>query len=259
MNKEIFFINGMPRSGSTLLCNILAQNPDFHVTATSGLPDMINTIHQMWQQNPAIKASESTEKQLTIINGLFQSYHSDTDRPIAFNKSRSWAPLIELVELSLGKPMKILTTTRRITNILASFEKLYRKELKNINSPMIRSAEMSVLSSRLNIWANTVVGGSFNSIQDAFLRGHRHKFHFIDYELLTSDPGSEIRKVYDFLEKPYFIHDFNNVSQYTHENDTEHGFSDLHTIRPMIAPQMDDSRVILGPFYDQFSGYHYNF
>jgi sulfotransferase len=33
--KKIHFINGMPRSGSTLLCNILAQNPKFHVTPTS--------------------------------------------------------------------------------------------------------------------------------------------------------------------------------------------------------------------------------
>jgi len=39
--KEIYFINGMPRSGSTLLCNILAQNPEFHVTPTSGLSELV--------------------------------------------------------------------------------------------------------------------------------------------------------------------------------------------------------------------------
>jgi len=30
--KQVFFISGLPRSGSTLLCNILAQNPEFFVT-----------------------------------------------------------------------------------------------------------------------------------------------------------------------------------------------------------------------------------
>jgi sulfotransferase len=259
MVKEIFFINGMPRSGSTLLCNILAQNPEFHVTATSGLPDIIGSIHQSWQQNPAIKASESSEKQLVLINGLFQSYHSDTDRPTVFNKSRGWASILELVELSLNQPIKIISTTRKITSILASFEKLYRKELKDINSPMVRRPEMAVLSGRLNTWANTVVGGSFNSIQDAFLRGHRDKFHLVDYDSLTREPRTQLLGVYDFLNKPYFEHDFNNVQQYTHENDIEHGFSDLHTIRSVIKPQLDDSREILGPFYDQFSNYHYNF
>lgn len=259
MDKEIFFINGMPRSGSTLLCNVLAQNPDFHVTPTSGLSDIIGNIHTMWQQNPSIKASEPAEKQLRIIKDLFQSYHADTDRPIVFNKSRGWASLIELVELSIEKPMKILSTTRQLPAILASLEKLYRKEIKNINSPMIRTPEMSILSGRVNSWANGLVGGTFNTIQDAVLRGYKDRFYFIDYEQLTSNPQYVMEGVYDFLDKPFFQHDFKNVTQYTIENDAEHGFSDLHTIRPCIKSQVDDSRTILGPLYDQFSGFHYNF
>lgn len=249
----------MPRSGSTLLCNILAQNPDFHVTPTSGLSDIVSNIHAMWQQNPSIKASETSEKQLTIIKDLFQSYHSDTERPVVFNKSRGWAPLIELVELALNRPIKILTTIRDLPCILASFEKLYRKELKNINSPMLMNPEMSILSSRLNVWSNGVVGGAFNTIQDACMRGHRDKFHFINYASLTTSPEITMKEVYKFLDKPYFSHNFKNVEQYTIERDIEHGFTDLHTIRPIIEPQPDDSREILGSMYDQFSAFHYNF
>ena len=259
MEKEIIFINGMPRSGSTLFCNILAQNPDFHVTATSGLPDIITNLHTMWKQNPAIKASETSDKQLKLIKGLIQAYHEDTERPVVFNKSRGWSPLIELVELALGRPVKILTTIRSLPCILASFEKLYRKELKNIDSPMVRQPEMGVLSSRVQAWSNGVVGGAFNTIQDACMRGHRNKFHFIKYEELTQSPEPIMKGVYKFLDKPYYKHDFNNVKQYTIENDAEHGFTDLHTIRPIIAPQRDDSREILGGLYDQFSGFHYNF
>jgi sulfotransferase len=259
MEKEIFFINGMPRSGSTLFCNILAQNPDFHPTPTSGLSDIISDIQHIWRNNPAIKASEPVEKQLKIIKGLFQSYHSDTDRPVVFNKSRGWCPLIELVEMALERPIKILTTTRNLPAILASFEKLYRKELKNIASPMVRSPEMGIMSSRLNAWANGVVGSTFNTIQDAFLRGHKSKFHFVDYNELTTNPQQVMKEVYQFLDKPLFKHDFNNVSQYTIEKDDEHGFTDLHTIRPVIKPQEDDSRAVLGPLYDQFAGFHYNF
>lgn len=259
MAKEIFFINGMPRSGSTLLCNILAQNPDFHTTPTSGLSDIISNIHMMWQQNPAIKASETSTKQLTIIKELFQSYHSDTPRPIIFNKSRGWAPLLELVELALEKPVKILTTIRSLPAILASFEKLYRAELKNIDSPMAVVPEMAILSSRLTTWSNGVVGSTFNTIQDACMRGHRAKFHFVDYVDLTTSPETTMRDIYKFLDKPYYAHNFNNVQQYTTERDSEHGFTDLHTIRPVIKPQLDDSRDILGPLYEQFSGFHYNF
>jgi len=259
--KEIFFINGMPRSGSTLLCNILAQNPDFHVTPTSGLSELVRGIHQFWRQSPVIKASETNQKQLQIINDLFQSYHSDTSRPVVFNKSRGWASIIELVENALNRPIKMLATTRKITGILASLEKLYRKEIKNIDSPMEISPAMATLEGRVNTWSSPegLVGGTFNGLRDAAMRGHREKIHFIDFDELTATPKRCIKSIYDFLEKPAYDHDFNNVPQYTKENDAEHGFTDLHTIRPKIEPVKDDSKQILGHLHEQFKGFHYNF
>jgi len=38
---KIFFHCSLPRSGSTILQNILGQNPDFYVTPTSGLMELI--------------------------------------------------------------------------------------------------------------------------------------------------------------------------------------------------------------------------
>ena len=260
--KKIYFINGMPRSGSTLLCNILAQNPDFHVTPTSGLSELIWGVHQFWKNNPVIKASEAPEKQLPIIRDLLQSYHQDTHRPIVFNKSRGWTPKVELVENALQHPIKILTTTRKITCILASLEKLYRKEIKNIKSPMEVSSQMMTLEGRLQNWTSQdgMVGGTFNSIRDAIMRGHRDRFFFIDYDQLTSSPKLVINSVYKFLEQPVFEHNFNDVQQYTIENDAEHGFTDLHTIRPEVKPNVDDSEQILGQtLHQQFSTFHYNF
>jgi sulfotransferase len=261
MVKKIYFINGMPRSGSTLLSNILAQNPKFHVTPTSGLSELIFGVHQFWKTNPIIKASETPQKQLSIIENIFQSYHQDTDRPIVFNKSRGWAPRIELVENSLGQPIKILTTTRKITNILASMEKLYRKEIKNINSPMEINSQMQTLEGRLSLWTSQdgLVGSTFNSIRDAVMRGHREKFHFVDFDKLTTQPELTLKYVYDFLDEEYYKHDFNNVQQYTKENDAEHGFSDLHTIRPKVEPVKDDSQEILGYTWEQFQNFHFNF
>lgn len=251
----------MPRSGSTLLCNILAQNPDFHVTPTSGLSELIRGINQFWKQNPIIKASETPEKQLQIIKDLFQSYHSDTTRPIVFNKSRGWCSLIELIENALGRPVKILTTTRKLTCILSSLEKLYRKEIKLVNSPMETGLRMGTLEGRVSTWTaeDGLVGSTFNSIRDAVMRGHRNKIGFVDFDTLTANPEVVIKDLYKFIEQPYYNHDFNNIPQYTKENDAEHGFTDLHTIRPSIKPVDDDSKEILAHVWDQFKDFHYNF
>ena len=40
MEKKIFFQSSLPRAGSTLLQNIIGQNPEFYVTPTSGVLEL---------------------------------------------------------------------------------------------------------------------------------------------------------------------------------------------------------------------------
>jgi len=260
-DKTVYFINGMPRSGSTLLCNILAQNPDFHATPTSGLAELITSMHQYWNNNPVMKSSETWEREKVIIRQLIQAWHHDTDRPIVFNKSRGWMPNIEILQNVLDYPVKILTTIRPIPNILASFEKLYRKELNTMNTPMVTDGSMRTIESRLSTWTseNGIVGSAFNSIRDAVTRGHGDKICFIGFDGLTSQPGSTMAGIYNFMGLPYYNHDFNNVIQYTRENDREHGFTDLHTIRQAIRPVADDAQQILGSAFETYKNFNYNF
>ena len=260
-NKTIYFINGMPRSGSTLLCNILAQNPRVHTTPTSGLGDLLSSTHMYWNRNPIMRASENWGREKMVLQQIMQAWHADTDRPIIFNKSRSWMGNIELLQNILEHPVKIITTTRPITNILSSFEKLHRKEMNTMDSPQETGPAMRTLEGRLGLWTseNGVVGGTFNSIRDAIMRGHRDKIHFVDFDRLTSQPASTLAGVYKFIGEPYYNHDFSNVAQYTKENDREHGYTDLHTIRQSIEPVPDDSREILGPAWEQYRNFNYDF
>ena len=49
MVEKIFFQSSMPRAGSTLFQNIMAQNPDFYATPTSGLCDvLLNLKGNVW-------------------------------------------------------------------------------------------------------------------------------------------------------------------------------------------------------------------
>ena len=41
MKQKIFYQSSLPRAGSTLLQNLIGQNPDFHVTPTSGMIDLV--------------------------------------------------------------------------------------------------------------------------------------------------------------------------------------------------------------------------
>jgi sulfotransferase len=46
--RDIFYVSGLPRSGSTLLMNLMAQNPKVFCTPTSGLNQLMNNIKTSW-------------------------------------------------------------------------------------------------------------------------------------------------------------------------------------------------------------------
>ena len=48
LKKTIHLISGLPRSGSTLLANLLAQNPRFQATASSGILDVLFNVRNIW-------------------------------------------------------------------------------------------------------------------------------------------------------------------------------------------------------------------
>jgi sulfotransferase len=94
MNKRIYFLAGLPRSGSTLLANILAQNPQFHVTPTSGIVDMLVQVRNAWDHNDAFQAADRTLNQAikeNVLRAMLEAYFSHTPRPICIDKNRFWA------------------------------------------------------------------------------------------------------------------------------------------------------------------------
>ena len=92
---------------------------------------------------------------------------------------------------------------------------------------------------------------------DAIDRGYRDRMHFIQYHDLTYNPKQTMQKIYDFLGEPYYEHDFNNVEQVTFEDDTLHGYVDLHTIQPKVEYRPSDAEKIIGKnLVEKYSRYN---
>lgn len=261
MTKTFHFINGMPRSGSTLLANILNQNPSFGATPTSGLCQLLLNVSHAWNEMPELRASTTVQDKLATLKAMVHGFHASIDRPIVFSKSRGWVCAFELLEGVLGHKPKMLITYRDMPSILSSCEKLFRRELASPNSTAKWGQNMETLEGRLTFWtaADQLVGGAYNRIRDCVRRGHRSSLHFIDFDRLCANPEETMREAYEFLGQDYFNHNFEQIEQTTHEKDQEHGFVDLHTIRPKLGPVKKDYREVLGDAVKPYLGFTYDF
>ena len=61
--EKLYFLAGLPRSGSTVLAALLKQHPELHTTATSGLLGILVGMLQGWEENEkaSLKAASDQE------------------------------------------------------------------------------------------------------------------------------------------------------------------------------------------------------
>lgn len=248
--KKIYFLGGLPRSGSTLLTNILLQNPNFHASTSSSLSEFLVQIRDNWNNLEGHKNFPNGQDKWSVMRAILQSYHN-TDRNIIFDKSRSWTTHIEFVEKIIGEKVKIIACVRNLEDICTSFEKLYRKNRSDgeIHHEFTNS-QMRNLNGRVGVWVadEGVVGRSYVSLLDAFERGLGDRIFILPYEGWTNNPNYWFSELYNFLGEVFFEHDFQNIQQFIRENDTEYGWGhDLHEIKTgKLLPSSTDAKNIIG-------------
>lgn len=261
----IYFLSGMPRSGSTLLANVLLQNQSIYVTATSGLIDIVRVIRDTCDKNQlfqAIPHDERDQIKLNMIRGAIGG-RFDGLRRVCIDKSRGWPTIFELVSTLFGgrDKVKAIICVRDLRDVLASFEKLYRKTLETSSTTQEAGdffAHRTALGrAEFILGPKEPLGYSMDVIRDAVTRGWRKQMHFVDYDAFCRNPSVILREIYDFIGEGYddSFHDFENVKQVTVEDDTIHGFVGLHDIRAKIEPQRPqwpivfDNAVLATPFW----------
>lgn len=250
MSKTIHLIAGLPRSGSTLLANVLAQNPKFYVSPTSGILDVMFLVRNNWSKIVEFQANPCEEEKVQVLKGIIQSYYAKQEAPIVFDRCRSWLAHLEMAEVLFEKKPKVIVPVRDVRDILASLEKLYRKTSATAQIPHEEPQylQWQDMSYRVNFWAKTneLVGLAYTRLNDAIARGWAKNMILVPYEKFTTNPRETMDRIYEFLEEDEFKHNFNNVTQVIHEDDRVHGFAGLHEIKAKIEPQEPQWPKILG-------------
>lgn len=266
---QIVFNNSLPRSGSTLLQNILAQNPRFYCSPTSSLLDLLYFSRKAFTE---IREFNSQDGSLMrrgwagfCRGGLLGWYHAITDKPVAVDKCRGWMAYWDWVK-SFYPEAKLICCVRDLRGILSSMEKLHRKNMM-LHDPQDDPARMKMVAveARINTWLSTPpVGLALERLRDAVLKRHDRGFYFVVYERFTEDPKAVMAELYEYLGEAPFQHTFDKIAHLVTEKDSWHGIYGDHQIKTSWLPATADWDGVLGKeasaairrtcawFYDRF-------
>ena len=239
--KQYYFISGLPRSGSTLLSAILRQNPEFYADIASQVEALTgSSIDIVTGGESNLTVTEDQRKNL--MYGIFDGYYQHIDKPVIFDSSRSWTKKTNFLK-ALFPYTKILCPVRDIVSILNSFEVILNKNCfytKQINEKVF---SQNIFMRIQEIFEREIIN-YYSFLQEGYAL-NPEMIHFIEYENLCKEPEKTMRGVYEFLEKPYYSHDFENL-EYSNENfDRACNLKDLHTVKRRV--EYKPPRIILPP------------
>jgi len=249
MIKQIHYTSGLPRACSTLLQNLLAQNPRVHATATSGTHEIMYLSKAFFKTEEFRSIPQPENGESIFIDfmrgGIVNAFDSITDRPVVVDKCRSWIGSANLL-FQLFPNAKLLVPVRDVRGILSSMEKKFQAhpsfqmEMSQNDTPRIQTVE-----GRCQFWLDSApLGIAIQRIHE-LARQHKEKVHFVHAEDLTSNPQITMNKVWQYLGEEPFIHNTTNVEQYTQEHELGWPFGD-HTVRPKVMPLVPDWHDTLG-------------
>lgn len=249
IEKQFYFMAGMPRSGSTLLISILNQNPKLYGTPTSPLLDLLFLNEQSWRNcesviaNPIPVQLENLSE--SIINGCWQHIPQN----IIIDKHRAWGRNLGAIHNIFKQKPKVIITVRDVPSILASFMRLLRNSKRSPNyiDQILIDRQLPLTDeNRVDVLWRDFICDPWDSFKTAY-NTDKSSLLLVDYDRLVTEKENVIREVYNFLELPFFHHDFENIENQTKDDDlVAWGLEDLHTIRPKLEKTCKAPQEVLG-------------
>lgn len=239
--EKLVLSSSLPRSGSTLIQNLLAQSDKNYCSPTSDLIELIVQLRNNYTNLDGFKSQgimTVVPRIKKAMRGLIEGFYGDEfeSGKTVFDKSRGHMAYIELWEEILERQIKIICCVRDIRDIVASFEKLFRTNQLTKADPLPPAYfECQTIEGRVQhlLSNDAVVGLAINRLRDVFDRKVDDRLIIIPYKKLIEDPVSAVVQISAFVDSEPFICDTKNIEQKTHEDDSVHGMV-LHKIRNEI-------------------------
>ena len=207
-NKQLFFLVAQPRSGNTLFTSIMNQNPEIACTPNSITLEIMKDLFllkqtDVFQNYPDHKSLDN------VLDVVYDNYYKDWPQPIIIDRGPVMTEgNLYLMQKHFKRPFKCIVLLRDTVDVLASYMKWYTENPDAFVNKLANTDE-----EKLSIVMNKegAVAKDLEAIKNSY--NYKDICHYVKYDDLVSQPEQEIRKVYQFMNLPYFNHRFQDLQQ----------------------------------------------
>jgi sulfotransferase len=238
MVTGLHLISGLPRSGSTLLCALLRQNPRFTAAMTSPVGALCSSVHKkMCGGEFAVFFDD--DKRAAMLRGIFESYYTDVQPDhVVFDTNRTWTGKAALLRV-LYPGSRIICCVRDTGWIIDSVERMLAKnplQLSRIFQFQPGASVYARVETLMNS-ENGLIGLAWSNFREAWFGDEAKRLIVVPYDHLVRAPRQILRQLYDELGEPWFEHDMNNVEYDEPDYDAQLGMPGLHRVRQKVEHQ----------------------
>ena len=208
-SKKLFFLVAMPRSGNTLFASIMNQNPEIAATPNSITLEIMKDLVLLKKTDVFLNYPD--HKSLNnVLDSVYDNYYKDwTQRIIIDRGPVTTVGNLTVMQKHYTKPFKVIVLLRDLMDVLASYMQWYTENTDSFVNKFNLNNDDEKLSMIMN--KDGAVAKDLEAIKNAY--NYPDMCHFVKYDNLVTNPEQEFRKIYQFLDEPYFNHRFNNLDQ----------------------------------------------
>lgn len=236
MASRVHLISGLPRSGSTLLCALLRQNPRFRASMTSPVAALIGSLMSKMSSGSEFAVFFDDERRRSVLRSVFEGYYADVpDGHVIFDTNRTWTGRPALLA-DLYPESRIICCVRDVGWVIDSIERMLRKNPLQL-SRIFNSQPSASIYSRIEILMNSengLVGLAWAALREAWFSEYANRLIVVGYETLVRQPHETLKRLYRELGEAPFEHDCDHVSYDEPDYDAHLGMPGMHKVREKV-------------------------
>jgi sulfotransferase len=241
--KRLIYVTGLPRAGSTLLCQLLGHHPDIHSDGhSSPLCQALMGLRHSLSDNDFLLSRLDAEfeasyrRLLGAFRGFVNGWCAEATEPWVVDKNRGWLQHIETVG-HLDPDFRMLVCVRELGQVCGSVEAQHQRTLLLDFPDHLANLSRYARAEQL-LKDHGVVGAPLRAIealQDIAPDLQRRLFYVV-FEHLMEAPEAVLGDIFQWLGLPPAALDWENLEVRPHESDSHYRYKYRHQTYARLRP-----------------------